>query len=68
MLDDTKFFVDISRNSIPFGRNVLFPGSIEEVDVNIGLKEDSLEDNENNNPYMLRVIARCSNVEFDALD
>ena len=42
MIDDTKYFVEISRNSVPFGRNVLFPGSIEELDVVIGLKEDNL--------------------------
>lgn len=34
----------------------------------IGLKEDLLEDNENGNPLMLRVIAKCNNPEFDALD
>lgn len=67
-MDDTKFFVEISKPSIPFGKNVLFPGSIEEVDVSIGLKDDSLYDSETNDPYMLRVIAKCSNSEFDALD
>ena len=37
-MDETKYFVDISRTNIPFGKNVLFPGSIEELDVAIGLK------------------------------
>lgn len=61
MIDDTKFFVEISKSTVNFGKNLLYPGSIEEIDVVIGLKDESLEDNENNDPYMLRVIARCSN-------
>lgn len=60
--------MDISKPNIPFGKNVLFPGSIEEVDVSIGLKDESLYDTEANEPYMLRVIAKCSNSEFDSLD
>lgn len=47
---------------------MLFPGSIEELDVVIGLKEENLEENDGNDPYMLRVIAKCNNPEFDALD
>lgn len=46
----------------------MFPGSIEEIDVSIGLKEENLNESENNDPYMLRVIAKCGNPEFDALD
>jgi hypothetical protein len=34
----------------------------------IGLKDDIIEDNGTNNPFMLRVIAKCSNVEFNELD
>lgn len=68
MLDDTKYFVDISKPNIPFGKSVLFPGSIEEVDLSIGLKDDSLSESETSDPYMLRVIAKCSNPEFDSLD
>ena len=67
-LEHTKYFVDISRANIPFGRGVLFPGSIEQVDVTIGLKEESIEDHDDSKPFMLRVIARCNNTEFDALD
>ena len=53
---------------MPFGgKSILFPGSIEEVDVAIGLKDESLE-SDNNEPLMLRVIARCNNNEFDVLD
>jgi hypothetical protein len=33
----------------------------------IGLKEDLLEENANNS-FMLRVIAKCTNVEFNELD
>ncbi len=67
-MDETKYFVEISKQNIPFGKGVLFPGSIEEVDVSIGLKEDSMPDPDNNEPFMLRVIAKCTNTEFDALD
>lgn len=68
MLDETKYFVEISKQNIPFGKIVLFPGSIEEVDVSIGLKEDSISDTDSTDPLMLRVIAKCTNTEFDALD
>lgn len=61
MAEETKEFVEISRTNIPFGKGVLFPGSIEEVDVAIGLREDVIEDNEGNDPLMLRVIAKCNN-------
>ena len=44
----------------------MFPGSIEELDVAIGLNDDSFE--EASNPLLLRVIARCANVEFNDLD
>lgn len=47
---------------------MLFPGSIEEIDVNIGLKDEALDDSDESKPFMLRVIAKCSNNEFDALD
>lgn len=50
-----------------FGKNTLFPGSIEEFDVTIGLKDEIIDDN-GSNPYMLRVIARCNNAEFNDLD
>ena len=33
----------------------------------IGLKDEIL-DEENNSTFMLRVIAKCNNVEFDSLD
>ena len=46
----------------------MFPGSIEEVDVAISLKEEILEENTTSNPLMLRVIAKCNNPEFDSLD
>lgn len=35
--------------------------------MSIGLKDEIIEDN-GNNPFMLRVIARCSNPEFNELD
>lgn len=38
------------------------------MDVAIGLKEEILEDNGSSNPFMLRVIAKCNNAEFDSLD
>ena len=41
---ETKYFVDINRSEIIFGKNTLFPGSIEEVDVAIGLNEEMLND------------------------
>ena len=50
-----------------FGKSTLFPGSIEELDVSIGLKDGIIEDN-GTTPFMLRVIARCSNAEFIDLD
>lgn len=50
-----------------FGKSTLFPGSIEEFDVSIGLKDEILDDN-CSNPLMLRVIARCNNAEFNELD
>ena len=50
-----------------FGRSTLFPGSIEEVDISIGLKDEIIEDN-GSNPFMLRVIAKCNNAEFNDLD
>ena len=34
----------------------------------IALNEDSLDENENVNPLLLRVIARCDNAEFNELD
>lgn len=68
MFDNTQDFVEVNRTNVCFGKNNLFPGSIEEVDIVIGLKEDNLGDNKNNDPYMLRVIAKCNDAEFDALD
>ena len=50
-----------------FGKSTLFPGSIEEFDVSIGLKDEIIEDN-GSNPFMLRVIAKCNNAEFNDLD
>lgn len=38
-LTETKYFVEINRTSIMFGKSTLFPGSIEEFDVSIGLKD-----------------------------
>lgn len=46
----------------------MFPGSIEEIDVSIMLKEDVVSDSNQNDLYLLRVIAKCNNSEFDALD
>jgi hypothetical protein len=66
-LNETKYFVDINRTNIMFGRSTLFPGSIEEVDISIGLKDEIIEDN-GSNPFMLRVIAKCNNAEFNDLD
>jgi hypothetical protein len=39
-LTETKYFVDINRTNIMFGKSTLFPGSIEEFDVSIGLKDE----------------------------
>jgi hypothetical protein len=50
-----------------FGKSTLFPGSIEEFDVSIGLKDGIIEDN-GSTSFMLRVIARCDNAEFNDLD
>lgn len=66
-LTETKYFVEINRSNIMFGKSTLFPGSIEEFDVSIGLKDEIIEDNASN-PFMLRVIAKCNNVEFNDLD
>lgn len=38
-LTETKYFVEINRTNIMFGKSTLFPGSIEEFDVSIGLKD-----------------------------
>ena len=46
----------------------MFPGSIEETDLSIELKEDMLCNGIENKALMLRVIAKCSNCEFDDLD
>lgn len=35
--------------------------------MSIGLKDEIIDDN-GSNPFMLRVIAKCSNKEFDDLD
>jgi len=51
----------MNRNNIAFGKTTLFPGSIEEVDIIIELKDDILEDSSNSNPFMLRVITKCKN-------
>jgi hypothetical protein len=66
-LTETKYFVEINRSNIMFGKSTLFPGSIEEFDVSIGLKDEIIEDNASN-PFMLRVIAKCNNQEFNDLD
>ena len=59
----------MSRSDIVFGgKNVLYPGSIEEIDITIGLKEEILDENAESNPLLLRVITHCSNPEFDDLD
>ena len=39
-LTETKYFVEINRTNIMFGKSTLFPGSIEEFDVSIGLKDE----------------------------
>lgn len=50
-----------------FGKSTLFPGSIEEFDLAIGLKDEIIEDN-GSNPFILRVTAKCNNPEFADLD
>lgn len=47
---------------------MLYPGSIDEVELAIGLKDDILPDEDPNSAYLLRVIAICSNKEFNDLD
>jgi hypothetical protein len=43
-----------------FGKSALFPGSIEEFDLSIGLKDEIIEDNASS-PFILRVTAKCTN-------
>lgn len=49
-----------------FERSII-PRVIEEVDISIDLKDGIIEDN-GFNPFMLRVIAKCNNAEFNDLD
>lgn len=60
--------MDISRTNINFERNVLYPGSIDEVELTVGLKEEMLQSADNETAYLLRIIALCSNTEFNDLD
>ena len=57
---DTACFVKISQSAIRFGKGMLFPGSIEEIDLTFELKEE-LFDQIEEEPYILRAIAHCSN-------
>ena len=59
--------MDINREEIAFGKSSLYPGSIEEIDVSILLKEDIADENAGT-AFMLRVIAKCSQKQFDDLD
>lgn len=47
---------------------MLYPGSIDEVDLTIGLKEDAIPDDDPSAAYLLRIIALCANSEFNDLD
>ena len=37
-MEGSKYYLDISRTNVVFGKSTLFPGSIEELDLTIGLK------------------------------
>ena len=60
--------MELTRNNIIFDRNVIYPGSIDEVELTIGLREDALPDDDPSAAYLLRIIALCSNAEFNDLD
>lgn len=45
----------------------MYPGSIEEIDLTIMLKDQILSLLDGEHPLMLRVIARCGQPEFDEL-
>jgi hypothetical protein len=60
--------VEINKATIQFNKNILYPGSIDEVEVSINLREDILPDEDPTAAYLLRVIALCSNKEFNDLD
>jgi hypothetical protein len=47
---------------------MLYPGSIDEVELSIGLRQDILPDEDPNAAYLLRIVALCNNVEFNELD
>ena len=40
----TQYFVEVNRPKIVFGKSAMFPGSIEEVDLTIGLKNENIDD------------------------
>jgi hypothetical protein len=47
---------------------MLYPGSIDEVELSIGLRQDILPDDDPSAAYLLRIIALCNNTEFQDLD
>ena len=57
---DTASFVKVSQSVLRFGKQALFPGSIEEIDLTFELKDEQFNEIEEE-PYILRAIAHCNN-------
>lgn len=60
--------MELSRTSVTFNKGTLFPGSIEELELTIKLKDEVLPDEDPKAAYLLRVVAICNNAEFNDLD
>lgn len=60
--------MELTRNNISFDRGIIFPGSIDEVELAVGLRDDAIPDDDPAAAYLLRIIALCSNTEFNDLD
>lgn len=58
----------MTRSNINFNRNVLYPGSIDEIELTISLKEEYFADIDPTSTYRLKVVALCSEAKFNDLD
>lgn len=58
----------MTKTSINFNKSTLFPGSVEEVQITIYLKEEYFADIDPFSTYKLKVVALCNEAKFNDLD